>query len=338
MKMIPLLVLSLLLSGATQAHSRASTGAANSPSTPRQKLKEYVDVLQNTPDDVELRQKIVKLAATLKPPPAIPEEARRYYVKAVAIQKDAKTPEEAALAVNAYQQALLLAPWWADGYYNMSSALRLAGRYEEATTALKLYLASNPKDARAAQDRIYAIEGEQERAAAEQTARTQKEAEEKAQQQAAQQRRKKEETEEQARQQAELQRQKMRHFLEDLHNKAWRVAQTRSTRDALVKSVTGYRGLIYGLGPVTQLGIRELQLPGNGTVVVVFNEPYLKRIVGTPKSPSLDQISWQCVWAEGNLTPAFSQAVTNVNGEPEFLVSCDDNDDGSQHVYQLFYY
>jgi tetratricopeptide (TPR) repeat protein len=152
-----LLVMILLLSGAAQTQSGASAGATNSA---RQKLKEYVAALQANPNDYELQQKIVKLAATLKPPPVIPEEARRYYVKAVAIQKDAKTPEEAALAVSAYKQALFLAPWWADAYYNMSSALRLAGRYPEAVWALTLYLASNPKDARAVQDRIYGIEGE----------------------------------------------------------------------------------------------------------------------------------------------------------------------------------
>jgi tetratricopeptide (TPR) repeat protein len=170
----------------------AKPAVKRSDSAQRQMLKECLEALQQTPDDQLRRQQIVKLAATLKPPPAIPEEARRYYVKAVAIQKDAKTPEEAALAVSAYQQALLLAPWWADAYYNMSSALRLAGRYGEAISALQWYLASNPKDARAVQDRIYLIEGEQERAAAETSARAQKETEEKAQQQAAQRRRQQE--------------------------------------------------------------------------------------------------------------------------------------------------
>jgi tetratricopeptide (TPR) repeat protein len=110
------------------ARAQQSTGTKPS-STQRQKLNEYVAALQTNPNDVELRQKIVKLAATLKPPPAIPEEARRYYVKAVTLQKQAKTAPEVAPAIAAYEQALLLAPWWADAYYNVSSALELAGRY-----------------------------------------------------------------------------------------------------------------------------------------------------------------------------------------------------------------
>jgi len=315
-KISSLFLLLLLLSATVQAQSGASAGATNSA---RQKLKEYVQALQQTPDNNELRQKIVKLAATLKPLPVIPEEARRYYMKAVAIQKNAKTPEEAALAVSAYQQALLLAPWWADAYYNMSSALELAGRYPEAISALKLYLASNPKDARAVQDRIYGIEGEQERATAEGSARAQNEAKEKAQQQAAQQRRQKAEADEQTRQQAELQRQKMQHFLEYLHSKTWSGSQSLCDRGLMC--------------PATQLGVRELQLPGNGRVEIAINEPYLQRLVGTPRGPSLEEISWQCAWNNGQMTPAFSQVF---NGGRDFLVSCDDNGDGSQHHYFHF--
>ena len=169
MKKISLFLFCLLLCVAAQTQTISpGPSAATGDSTRRQTLKKYVTALQQTPGDNELRVKIVKLAATLKPPPPIPEEARRYYIKAVAIQKDAKTPEQAALAVTSYQQALLLAPWWASAYYNMSSALELAGRYPEAISALELYLASNPKDTRAAQDHIYAIEGEQERTAVEQ--------------------------------------------------------------------------------------------------------------------------------------------------------------------------
>jgi hypothetical protein len=52
------------------ARAQQSTGT-KPPLTQRQKLKEYVAALQTNPDDYELRQQIMKLAATLKPPPAI---------------------------------------------------------------------------------------------------------------------------------------------------------------------------------------------------------------------------------------------------------------------------
>jgi hypothetical protein len=199
MKTISLALISLLLCAA--AHPQTAPAKASTVAGPpaRQALKKYVTELQESPDDNDLRLRIIKLATTLKPPPAIPEEARRYYLKAFAIQRDAKTAQEVEPAITSYQQALLLAPWWADAYSNLSSALEMAGRYAEAISALKLYLASNPKDARKAQDRIYLIEGEQERAAVEQKARAQKEAEERAQQQAAQKRRQQEEAAEQAR-------------------------------------------------------------------------------------------------------------------------------------------
>jgi hypothetical protein len=188
------------------AHAQQARGT-KPPPTQRQKLKEYVEALQNTPDDVELRQKIVELAATLKPPPVIPEEARRYYVKAVTLQKQAKTAAEVTPAIVAYSQALLLAPWWADGYYNMSSALELAGRFPEAMLALKLYLATNPKDARAAQDRIYAIEAEQEHADVEEQARaTQEEAERRQREQAQSRREAEAKQQEVERQRAEARR------------------------------------------------------------------------------------------------------------------------------------
>lgn len=222
---ITLLTAILFLSGPIMAAcAQQTTGSRPAAPTQRQKLKEYVEALQQSPGDFELREKIVKLGAALKPPPVIPEEARRYYLKAAAIQKTAKTPEDAALAISNYQQVLLLAPWWADAYYNMSSALELAGRYSEAISALKLYLASTPKDARAAQDHIYALEGEQEQAAAEDQKRSEQEAREQASQQELQRQREREQAA--ARQQADAARQQ-RAMLQSL-NGEWRDATVSS--------------------------------------------------------------------------------------------------------------
>lgn len=133
--------------------------------SPRAQLKQLVEQLQATPGDSALRERIIKLAAGIKPAPAIPEEARRFFVRATALQKDAKTARDYAAAIAEYGQALAIAPWWPDAYFNLSLAQEAAGRLGEARTSLGFYLASAPNeaDARSAQDRIYALEARQER-------------------------------------------------------------------------------------------------------------------------------------------------------------------------------
>ncbi len=91
--------------------------------TPQEVLNYYLSNLQKNPGDSALREKIIKLVQTMKPAPAISEEARKYFVKASTIQKEAKEAGSYELAVTAYNQALLVAPWWPEAYYNLSLAL-----------------------------------------------------------------------------------------------------------------------------------------------------------------------------------------------------------------------
>lgn len=104
------------------------------------------------------REALIKAAAAAKPAPAIPAEARRPFVMASIFQKEAKKPADFGLAVDSYHEALKVAPWWGDAYYNLSVALESAGNLPEAKRALQLYLLSKPKDAEAAQDRLFALE------------------------------------------------------------------------------------------------------------------------------------------------------------------------------------
>lgn len=137
--------------------------------TPQQTLTQYISDLQKSPHNNTLRERIIRHVQTMRPAPAIPEEARRYFVKGTTLQKGAKDIGGYGLAVNAYNEALLLAPWWPEAYYNLSLALEQSGRFDDAAGALKLYLLTNPapQDARAAQDRIYALEAKKEMAAKE---------------------------------------------------------------------------------------------------------------------------------------------------------------------------
>ena len=140
----------------------SGTAAAQSP---REQLNQLVQQLHQKPDDNALRERVIKLASHLKPQPAIPEEARRHFVKAVTLQKDAQKPEDYDLPINEYQQALLLAPWGSDAYFDLASALELKQQYPVAIQNLRLAMLANPggSDARTAQDKIYALEAKQEK-------------------------------------------------------------------------------------------------------------------------------------------------------------------------------
>lgn len=118
------------------------------------------DNLLNNPFDAVLtRRLIIKLASELKPAPALPEEARKHFVEGTAIVKAAKNPAQQALAAQSFTEALKVAPWWGDAYYNLGVAQELAEKYDEAEQAFNFYLLSNPGETekREIQDRLYAL-------------------------------------------------------------------------------------------------------------------------------------------------------------------------------------
>jgi tetratricopeptide (TPR) repeat protein len=126
--------------------------------SPSEQLQQMVQQLQKTPTDNALREKIIKLGTEIKPAPAVPPEAKRPFVMAGTYQKEAKKPSDFALAIDAYQDVLKVAPWWGDAYYNLSVSLESAGRLGEAKIALERYLLTKPKDAEEAQNRLYALD------------------------------------------------------------------------------------------------------------------------------------------------------------------------------------
>ncbi len=87
---------------------------------PREELKQLTTQLQGNPNDTALREKIIKLARSIQPAPTVPEEANRAFVRGTAFQKGAKHPDDYNLAIQSYREALALAPWWGDAYYNLS--------------------------------------------------------------------------------------------------------------------------------------------------------------------------------------------------------------------------
>ncbi|MGO9935647.1 MAG: hypothetical protein ACLPV8_28095 [Steroidobacteraceae bacterium] len=92
------------------------------------------------------------------PKPAVPEELRRFTVMGDTAVSDKRFSD----AVNIYLDGLKLAPWWPQGQFNVAYVLGEIHYYDEAIEHMQKYLALVPgaPDARAAQDKIYAWEGE----------------------------------------------------------------------------------------------------------------------------------------------------------------------------------
>jgi tetratricopeptide (TPR) repeat protein len=139
--------------------------------SPREQLNQMVQQLQKTPTDNALREGVIKLATEIKPAPAIPEEANRFFVRGNVFQKEAKDTSGYELAISAYREALRIAPWWGDAYFNLAAAQGSAGKFDDAIASLKLFIASVPAgsaEAREAQNKTYALEAKKEMAANEQ--------------------------------------------------------------------------------------------------------------------------------------------------------------------------
>jgi tetratricopeptide (TPR) repeat protein len=110
--------------------------------------------------DPQITQKTIAVARRLDPPPAIPEEARRHAAFASLAVKEAKDQSGYEKAVAEYLQAVCLAPWWADLYYNLAMVQEQRSNFREAAETFKLYLAASPKDSQAQliQNKIYELE------------------------------------------------------------------------------------------------------------------------------------------------------------------------------------
>ena len=136
----------------------------NIPSVPA--ISSHIALMYNfedVPDQARLDK--IKQTASVNPKPEIPEEARGHFIKAGTLLKEAKEQSDYELAANEYLTACNLAPWWPDVYYNLASVREAEKQYDRAIFDLNLYLASNPGDARAAQDKLYQIQAEKDLAA-----------------------------------------------------------------------------------------------------------------------------------------------------------------------------
>jgi len=141
--------------------------ASTQAQTTNADFQQAVSAYQQSPNDLNKAEKVIRMAAAMDQLPPIPEEARRHFVRGTALFKDAKSPEDYKQVIEEFSEAIKLAPWWPETRYNWALAFEAAGDYAKAIDSLQLYrLFKLPEtEARAVQDKIYALEAKQEKAA-----------------------------------------------------------------------------------------------------------------------------------------------------------------------------
>jgi formylglycine-generating enzyme required for sulfatase activity len=102
---------------------------------------------------IDLFQEVVATYRAANPKPRLPEEARKFRVQAEFAVQNKQFDKAAEL----YGEALGIAPWWPEGYYNRAQILGEIKQYRDAMGEMKRYLLLVPDapDARAMQDKIY---------------------------------------------------------------------------------------------------------------------------------------------------------------------------------------
>jgi len=148
-----LLFLSFVLQ-AVPAHASKKSEAA------QETLDQYVEDLKKSPNDFALRKKIIKLAVSMKPAPAVSEVAERNVARGIAFFSKATEINGYKKAIAEFEAATLAAPWLGTAYINLGIAQEKAGHYPEALQSLKLYLLATPdaKNAREVKNKIYSLE------------------------------------------------------------------------------------------------------------------------------------------------------------------------------------
>jgi len=157
-----MLVIMVLLVSATPALAAQSGKKSNAVS--QDTLNQYIEDLKKKPQDNALREKIIKLALTMKPAPAVPENAERNMARGTAFAQKAADMAGYKKAIAEFESAANSAPWLALAYYNLGVVQEQAELYIETIQNLKFYLMAAPeaRNAREVKNKIYSLEAEVE--------------------------------------------------------------------------------------------------------------------------------------------------------------------------------
>ncbi len=128
-------------------------------------LQEIASVKKGSADEKRLRERCIRLALRISPPPEVPESAQRQLSRGQAALKMAQAPEDFADASREFNEALVSAPWWGEAYLNLGDSYQKAGNYRQAIAAYNWYLMAVPTavDAREIRNAIYEMEYAYER-------------------------------------------------------------------------------------------------------------------------------------------------------------------------------
>ena len=77
----------------------------------------------------------------------ISDEARRHFDRGMAAVEMAKSPEDLNAAINEFRQATVLAPDWADAFFNLGKVQEAAEKFTEAIASYRQYLRLSPEAA-----------------------------------------------------------------------------------------------------------------------------------------------------------------------------------------------
>jgi tetratricopeptide (TPR) repeat protein len=98
--------------------------------------------VSDDPDNAPARMELIRFAANMKVKPQLPREAKKFYIKAMAVHVDAANDADFDKAARLYAQAIQVAPWWPQCYYNRAAALEAAKRFDEAEEDKRFYQAA----------------------------------------------------------------------------------------------------------------------------------------------------------------------------------------------------
>lgn len=110
--------------------------------TPREQLQQMVEQLQKTPNDNGLRERILKLAPTLQPLPALPDAAVTFEGRAQFAFRNARSEGDFLVAAQEYEKAVAAAPWVPGYYADLCTIYEKAGKFADARRHCVSYLST----------------------------------------------------------------------------------------------------------------------------------------------------------------------------------------------------
>jgi len=124
--------------------------------------REFVHCVDHIQDYYLCCKKIILISQRMRSGPATSEDARKYYIMGVTLMNDTSNKKEGDyyLAVEKFDKARLIAPWWNDVYKELALSLEYAQYYYSAITNFQLYLLTKPSkdEAQKVQEEIYKCE------------------------------------------------------------------------------------------------------------------------------------------------------------------------------------